>query len=86
MLNKACAAVSATQAPTQTDQTNSQKHAVFGLRAAWLHFAEKRELQRLSKLHGRIERRQKSLDELVSERRRIMNRCIRRMRRESGKN
>ncbi|WP_258547007.1 hypothetical protein [Phaeobacter gallaeciensis] len=43
-------------------------------------------MRRLAKLHGRIKRRQRSLDDLVAERQKIMNRCIRRMRRDSGKN
>ncbi len=58
----------------------------FGLRAAWLRFANDLELRRLAKLHMRIERRQRGLSDLVAERKRIMNRCIRRMRRAEGKN
>ena len=56
------------------------------MRAAWLHFANELELRRLAKLHMRIERRKRGLDDLVAERQRTMNRCIRRMRRKSGKN
>lgn len=59
---------------------------LFGIRAAWLHFANELELRRLAKLHMRIERRKRGLDDLVTERQRIMNRCIRRMRRQQGKN
>ncbi len=58
----------------------------FGLRAAWLHFANEVELRRLAKLQMRIERRQRGLADLTTERKRIMNRCIRRMRRAEGKN
>jgi len=43
------------------------------------------ELRRLAKLHVRIERKKAAMKELVSERQRIMNRCIRRMRRDQGK-
>lgn len=60
--------------------------SVFGLRAAWLRFAEKRELVRLVKLHVRIERKEQALKDLRAERTKIMSRCIRRMRRASGKN
>ena len=58
----------------------------FGLRTAWLRLATDLELRRLAKLHLRIVRRQQSLDEMIAERRLIMNRCIRRMRRAAGKN
>lgn len=58
----------------------------FGLRAAWLRLATELELRRLAKLHLRIQRRQQSLNEMIAERRLIMNRCIRRMRRADGKN
>ena len=58
----------------------------FGLRAAWLRLATEWELRRLVTLHLRIERRKQSLDEMIAERRLIMNRCIRRMRRSAGKN
>lgn len=58
----------------------------FGLHAAWLRFADAMELRRLAKLHVRIERRKRGIADLVEERQRIMNRCIRRMRRSQGKN
>lgn len=58
----------------------------FGLRAAWLRFATEIELRALAKIHLRIERRRRGISWLVSERQRIMNRCIRRMRRAGGKN
>ena len=58
----------------------------FGLRAAWLRFATEIELRTLAKIHLRIERRRLSIAMLVTERQRIMNRCIRRMRRADGKN
>jgi hypothetical protein len=63
-----------------------QPDSVFGLRAAWLRFAEQREIVRLAKLHGRIKRKEEALKRLRAERTTIMNRCIRRMRRASGKN
>jgi len=84
-----CAAPLATQAPSAIGHNSQQTDAPiepFGLRAAWLHFANMVELRRLAQLHGRITRRKQSLDELVVERQRIMNRCIRRMRRQQGKN
>lgn len=58
----------------------------FGLRAAWLRFANEMELRRLAKLHTRIERRKRALRDLEGERRKIMMRCVRRMRRADGKN
>ncbi|WIY24479.1 hypothetical protein [Parasedimentitalea psychrophila] len=54
----------------------------FGLRAAWLHFANQIEIRRLAKLHVRIERKKAALAELVGERHTIMRR---RMRRAGGK-
>ena len=57
----------------------------FGLRAAWLHFANQLEIRRLAKLHMRIERKKAALAALVGERQTIMRRCIRRMRRAGGK-
>jgi len=60
----------------------------FGLRAAWLHFANEIEIRRLAKLHvriERIERKKAALAVLVGERHTIMRRCIRRMRRVGGK-
>jgi hypothetical protein len=63
-----------------------KKPQLFGLHAAWLHFANTLELRRLAKLHLRIERRKRGLSDLVAERQLIMNRCIRRMRRQNGKN
>ena len=84
-----CAAAPATQITKSIDHNRKQiadPSEPFGLRAAWLHFANMIELRRLAQLHGRINRRKQSLDELVTERQRIMNRCIRRMRRQQGKN
>ncbi|MEM7295669.1 MAG: hypothetical protein AAF330_03440 [Pseudomonadota bacterium] len=57
----------------------------FGLRAAWLRFANEVELRRLAKLHVRIERKRRALSDMVAERSKIMSRCIRRMRRSQGK-
>jgi hypothetical protein len=87
--DQSCTAAPATQAPPAIGH-NSQQAAEqiepFGLRAAWLHFANMVEVRRLAQLHGRITRRKQSLDEMIAERQRIMNRCIRRMRRQQGKN
>jgi hypothetical protein len=81
-----CAAAATTQPPFGHGHNSAQISQPFGLKAAWLHFANQLELRRLAKLHVRIERRQRGLDELVTERQLIMNRCIRRMRRQRGKN
>ena len=56
-----------------------------GLRAAWLRYADKAELRRLAKLHVRIERKKAALTVLTDERRLVMMRCIRRMRRSEGR-
>lgn len=63
----------------------AQKAKLFGLGAPWLRFTTAMELRRLATLHVRIERRQRAIDDLMAERRLIMNRCIRRMRRAQGK-
>jgi hypothetical protein len=84
-----CAAAPTTQVLAGIGHNSEQpreKGELFGLRAAWLHFANELELRRLAKLHLRIEHRKRGLDDLVTERQRIMNRCIRRMRRQNGKN
>jgi len=57
----------------------------FGIDAPWFQFAEAEEVERLAKLHVRIERRKLILSEDVGERKLIMKRCIRRMRRAAGK-
>jgi hypothetical protein len=57
----------------------------FGIKAKWLAFAEMVELRRLAILNVRIERKKSSLKSLTDERRTIMMRCIRRMRRKDGK-
>ncbi|MBU2867844.1 hypothetical protein [Pacificibacter marinus] len=82
---RACTAAPTTQQPPNSTK-NSARSEPFGLRSAWLHFANEIEIRHLAKLHGRINRRKQSLDDLISERQLIMNRCIRRMRRKSGKN
>lgn len=55
------------------------------MHANWRDFCNNEELQRLTVLDDRIERKKRSLDETISERQRIMNRSIRRMRRAQGK-
>lgn len=57
----------------------------FGIGSNWLRMATDAELRRLAKLHLRIERRKAGLAREIAERQLIMNRCIRRMRREAGK-
>jgi hypothetical protein len=81
-----CAVAPATQVQARMADKPIVKSEPFGLRAAWLHFASELEIKRLAKLHMRIQRRKRGLDDLVTERQRIMNRCIRRMRRQNGKN
>lgn len=54
--------------------------------APWTGHANDKELRRLAKLQKRIDLRERALRELMAERRKIMNRCIRRMRRGEGKN
>lgn len=51
----------------------------------WRDHVTPEERMRLDVLEDRIERKRKSLDETISERQKIMNRTIRRMRRASGK-
>lgn len=58
---------------------------LFGIGANWLRSATEAELRQLAKLHLRIARRKAGLAGLIAERQLIMNRCIRRMRREAGK-
>ncbi|MBO9430594.1 MULTISPECIES: hypothetical protein [unclassified Sulfitobacter] len=52
--------------------------------APWTAFASDLELRRLARLQARIERKQAALSELKADRRQIMVRCVRRMRRERG--
>jgi hypothetical protein len=53
--------------------------------APWTGYATEAELKRLGTLQARINRREQSLREMKAERRLIMNRNIRRMRRTDGK-
>ena len=53
--------------------------------APWTGHASDEELKRLGTVQGRIARRERALKELKAERTRIMNRCIRRMRRKDGR-
>lgn len=78
-------AVPAAQEPAKIGHNGGPPVEPFGLRAAWLRFATEMELRRLAKLHIRIERRKRSIADLIGERKLIMNRCIRRMRRADGK-
>ena len=52
--------------------------------APWTAFAKDCELRRLARLQARIDRKQQALAELKANRRQIMVRCVRRMRRERG--
>ena len=83
--DRACTAAPTTQEPAGIGHNGGPPTPLFGLHAAWLRFANEMELRRLAKLHVRIERKKAAMKELVSERQRIMNRCIRRMRRDQGK-
>ncbi len=78
-------AAPAAQAPAGIGHNGGPRVEPFGLRAAWLRYANALELRRLAKPHMRIERRKRGIEDLVAERRLIMNRCIRRMRRAEGK-
>ena len=80
-----CSGTRCTQAEAEKPQAVANAEP-FGLRAAWLHFANEIELRRLAKLHVRIERKRRALADLVGERQTIMNRCVRRLRRSQGKN
>lgn len=51
----------------------------------WAEFINGEEEQRLTVISERIERKNATIEELLGERRRIMRRCIRRMRRAGGK-
>lgn len=66
--------------------TPASKKKPLGLGAAWVKFANQRELKKLAKLHARIERKEQSLRDLRKDRSTIMTRCIRRMRRSKGLN
>lgn len=57
----------------------------FQLGAPWTGHATDEELKRLGVLQRRIEMRKRIIKEATTERQKIMNRCIRRMRREQGK-
>ena len=57
----------------------------FGIGSNWLRMATDAELRDLAKMHLRIERRKAGLARLIAARQLIMTRCIRRMRREAGK-
>lgn len=80
-----CTVVPPAQRPSGIGQNGRPETPLFGLYAAWLCFADELELRRLAKLHIRIEKKKAAMKELVGERQRIMNRCIRRMRRDQGK-
>ena len=55
------------------------------LPAPWNDYANADEKQRLAVIEGRLELKKTTVEELLAERRRIMTRCIRRMRRREGK-
>lgn len=81
-----CTAPTAVQEHRTMSSNNPMPAEPFGLKAAWLHFANQLEIRRLAKLHMRIERKKAALSELIGQRQTIMNRCIKRMRRAGGKN
>ena len=80
-----CTVVSTVQPAVGIGHNRPPKSQPFGLRSAWLHFAKAVEVNRLAILHVRIGRKKAALHELVTERQKIMNRCIRRMRRADGR-
>lgn len=53
--------------------------------APWVNHLNAEELQRLTVLETRLERKTATIGELLSERRKMMRRAIRRMRRTDGK-
>lgn len=55
------------------------------LPAPWNDHAKDEEKQRLATIEERLERKTATIEELLKERRVIMRRCIRRMRRAAGK-
>jgi hypothetical protein len=79
-------AISAVAAAVQDLMEQEQKEAPFELGAPWTYHANPEELERLAKLHSRIQRKQRALSALIGERKTIMDRCIRRQRRTKGKN
>ena len=83
--DQACEVETMTQERPSIGHNNPPGPLPFGLGARWLQWAQERELRRLAKLHLRIDRKERALAELRSERTKIMNRCIRRMRRHAGK-
>ncbi len=58
----------------------------FGIKAPWFQHSNMDEVQELAKIHVWIEQRQRAIAELIERRAKIRKRCIRRMRREQGKN
>jgi hypothetical protein len=84
-LQQFCVADATAQRRIGKGHNGPPKKKVFGLTAAWLRFARNAELKRLAKLHVRIERREQAIKDLRKERTTIMNRCIRRMQRDTGK-
>jgi hypothetical protein len=51
----------------------------------WMGYTNDEEKQRLSVINDRLGRKTETVRELEAERHKIMNRCIRRMRRSEGK-
>ena len=66
--------------------TPAELEEPFGLGAPWTHHANQKELEALAKLHNRIIRKQKALTLMIENRAAIRRRCIKRMRREAGRN
>jgi ribosomal protein L10 len=58
-------AISAVAAAVQDLMEQEQKEAPFELGAPWTHHANAEELQRLAKLHSRIQRKKNALSALV---------------------
>jgi hypothetical protein len=51
----------------------------------WLEHAKADEKQRLAVIEGRLNLKKATIDEALAERKLIMQRCVRRMRRKEGK-
>jgi hypothetical protein len=78
-------AISAVAAAVQHLIEQEPKEVPFGLGAPWTHQANPEELDRLAKLHSRIQMKKRALSTLIEERKKISDRCIGRLRRSQGK-
>ncbi|MEX0303094.1 MAG: hypothetical protein AB3N24_11775 [Leisingera sp.] len=63
---------------TKKQPKTFEKVDLFGIRAIWLHFANELELRQLAKIHVRIKRRERAIQELKKDQREIAERCKKR--------